>query len=947
MSGVKLVPTFLMSILLTLGLLIEIAHSENAGFDPLLVTFGRSAKSYEGDHDFRQVIRISVPDGEKEPFYFQVFDAQISGLHDELQGRANSKTRFSLYGADSTAVVVSDGPGKHREKITGQALQKITIGREKKYEDNWISLFEFEASEGQLDNGRRHFFVFVDGGTGNDGNVFDVGLSKKPNEMFQPQDAKLYTYLPTFRVPQGQDLTELTFETPDPLEELTIESFDAPESDINFNSQFQSRKLEASAQNRWSGEVVDLGEFENRPKSSITFSGGRENPNDASLFITDNVGNPIAIELPLKKNRINQRPIIGYWQTSPACREFEFNASATFDPDPIRSGSDLTYNWLFSDGEIKEGVIASRKFNDPGKYSVRLEVFENSGHVSNGSFRDISINVKGRPLSEFSSPEIVSQSAKFVLDASGSKISGDGFATAISSYIWDLGNGTTLTTEDPILEYSYPDSGDYEIKLTVLDDYKEPCNNGTSSRTISVNAPQIVDLGGDRSVIVGEVQTFDASKSRDPDGAISSYDWDFGDGQQGAGRTVRHAYHEAGQYKVTLRTTDNSGLKSHEIQKEITVDVMVRPNERPLADAGDGQTVNAGEPVQFSGLSSSDADGEIIKSIWDFGDGKGGDRFSMEHTYWEAGTYNASLTIQDNSGQPNDTAIDTIEIIVLDVPNKLPTALIIAPSEAIRHNAMVFDATASEDSDGTITTYEWDFGDGAHAKGPVVRHSYKEVGAFEVKLTVTDSAAAQPGQSSQLLTVNVSEHANLSPHANAGQDMSALTQKDVRFDGLASEDVDGSIVSYRWDFGDGHKGYGAEPIHSYQFAGDYSVTLTVTDNDPDQPRTSQDTVLVGVSDPDNQSPFADAGQNLSVSKGKIIQFDGTNSADDDGNIVSYHWDFGNGETSSAARPVFAYHDEGTYQVQLTVGDDNLVNPLTGSQTIEVEVRSPSRMGADQ
>lgn len=947
MSCVRFIPTFFMSAIMIFGVLAGIAHTEGSDFEPLLVNFGKSARSYEGDHDFRQVIRISVPDGGTEPLFFQVFDAQISGLHDELQGRANSKTEFSLHGADSAAVVVSDGLGKHQEKISGKALQKITIGQQKKYENNWISLFEFEPSQGQLNDGQRHFFVLVDGGTWNDGNVFDVRLSKSPDELRRPLDARLYTHLPTFRVPQGQNLTELVFETPDSVEELKIENFDAPESDIFINSQFQSRRLEASEQNSWSAEIVDLSEFENRHKSSITVSGGRENPNDASLFVTDSRGNPVAIELPLKKNRLNQRPIIGFWQSSAACREFEFNASGTFDPDPAPQGSELTYRWMFSDDEIKEGEVVFRKFDIPGRYNVRLEVFENSGHVSNGSFRDIKIDARGRPKSIFSAPDIVSQSSKFILDASGSEIAGDGFATAISSYIWDLGNGTTITTEEAVLEYSYPEPGDYEITLTVVDDYKDRCSSGTSSRSISVNAPQFVDMGGDRSAIVGEVQTFDASNSRDPDGAISSYDWDFGDGQLGTGSTVRHAYHKPGRYTVTLRTTDNSGLKAHEIQNEVVVEVTVRPNVRPIADAGDDKMVNSGEPVQFSALASSDSDGEIISSIWDFGDGNSGDRLTMEHTYWEAGTYNASLTIQDNSGQTNDTAIDTIEIIVLDVPNELPTAHIKAPSEAIRFNALVFDATASGDSDGTITNYDWDFGDGARAMGPIVRHSYQNVGAFEVKLTVTDSAAAEPGQSSQLFTVNVSEHANLSPRANAGQDMSALTQQYVNFDGLASKDTDGSIVAYHWDFGDGHKGYGAQPTHSYQFAGDYSVTLTVTDNDPVLPLKAQDTLQVSVRNPENRSPSANVGKNLSVSKGEIIQFDGTKSADGDGNVVTYHWDFGNGETSSAARPVFAYHDEGTYQVQLTVGDDNLVNPLTGSQTIEIEVRSPSQVGADQ
>src|SRR5262249_25021878 len=71
---------------------------------------------------------------------------------------------------------------------------------------------------------------------------------------------------------------------------------------------------------------------------------------------------------------------------------------------------------------------------------------------------------------------------------------------------------------------------------------------------------------------------------------------------------------------------------------------------------------------------------------------------------------------------------------------------------------------------------------------------------------------------------------NQPPVANAGADRSALSQTSVTFDGSASSDPDGSIVSYAWSFGDGTSGSGASVSHSFAAPGNYVVTLTVTDN---------------------------------------------------------------------------------------------------------------------
>ena len=89
----------------------------------------------------------------------------------------------------------------------------------------------------------------------------------------------------------------------------------------------------------------------------------------------------------------------------------------------------------------------------------------------------------------------------------------------------------------------------------------------------------------------------------------------------------------------------------------------------------------------------------------------------------------------------------------------------------------------------------------------------------------------------------------------------------------------------------------------------------------------------------NQSPNAEAGGDQEVSSGQIIEFDGTKSSDPDGNITAYHWDFGNGETSTAARPLYAYHDPGRYQVRLQVTDDHS-DAASASNTITIVVNKP-------
>ncbi len=160
-----------------------------------------------------------------------------------------------------------------------------------------------------------------------------------------------------------------------------------------------------------------------------------------------------------------------------------------------------------------------------------------------------------------------------------------------------------------------------------------------------------------------------------------------------------------------------------------------------------------------------------------------------------------------------------------------------------------FNGTASSDSDGSIVSYAWNFGDGSSATGAAPSHSYASAGTYNVQLTVTDNNGGTDS-SSQSVTVTEPDPVNSLPTASFSNSCSDL---DCSFNGSGSFDSDGSIASYAWNFGDGSTASGANASHSYASAGTYTVQLTVTDNDGGSDSTSQSvTVTEGSTGGENE-----------------------------------------------------------------------------------------------
>lgn len=179
----------------------------------------------------------------------------------------------------------------------------------------------------------------------------------------------------------------------------------------------------------------------------------------------------------------------------------------------------------------------------------------------------------------------------------------------------------------------------------------------------------------------------------------------------------------------------------------------------------------------------------------------------------------------DNVGNGAKTL--TYNYTVKAPPNLPPVAKFSESAETVLTGEVIhFDASDSYDSDGQIESYFWDFGDGTNATGVAVDHAYADDGVYMVTLTVTDDDGATATEASTKTVLNRLPFALFSENATT-----VFTGEVIGFDASDSKDLDGSIISYLWDFGDGATAVGVKVNHAYEVEGVYNVTLTVVDDD--------------------------------------------------------------------------------------------------------------------
>ncbi|MFL5472471.1 MAG: PKD domain-containing protein [Gemmatimonadales bacterium] len=202
-----------------------------------------------------------------------------------------------------------------------------------------------------------------------------------------------------------------------------------------------------------------------------------------------------------------------------------------------------------------------------------------------------------------------------------------------------------------------------------------------------------------------------------------------------------------------------------------------------------------------------------------------------------------------------------------------------------------------------------------------------EAGQAEAHLLLGDKIGAQNGEARVVVDGAIASRVGFVAVATAVDPDNRPPEADFTWhcDNLvcqltdASSDPDGRVSAWSWQFGDGNGSDQADPLHAYAAPGTYRVTLAVTDNGG---ATAQASTEVEVSaappPPSNKPPQADFDVRC---HDRFCSFS-DKSKDDDGNVVSWHWDFGDGQSSDQRSPFHFYGDEGHYDVTLTVADND-------------------------
>lgn len=309
----------------------------------------------------------------------------------------------------------------------------------------------------------------------------------------------------------------------------------------------------------------------------------------------------------------------------------------------LSTGGPTSWSWSFGDGGTSTALNPSHQYQSPGSYAVSLTVSNASGSNTKAQAGYITVNLApptagfyGTPLSG-PAPLTVS----FFDQSSGSP----------TSWLWDFGDGSTSSQQNPTHRYDNP--GNYSVTLAVT------AATGTATKTftgyVKVAAPPVG-------------ASFSATPTRGPapltvaftdlsTGDPTSWAWDFGDGTTSSEQHPSHVYTSKSAYTVKLTVSGAGGSNSATRSNYIVVD---DPGAVPVVDfAGLPAAGQIPLSVSFVDLSTGLDAGTIWS--WDFGDGATSGAQNPVHVYQKQGTYSVTLTATNAAGSASKMLFNYIQ----------------------------------------------------------------------------------------------------------------------------------------------------------------------------------------------------------------------------------------------------------------------------------------------
>lgn len=583
-----------------------------------------------------------------------------------------------------------------------------------------------------------------------------------------------------------------------------------------------------------------------------------------------------------------------------------------------------SYFWDFGDGMVDSvNKYPQHVFASSGTYNVTLTTTNACGNSNSYSQQLTITSSSSFPSMTISKPAAVCPNDEVYFYVN----------SGYQKYEWNFGDGSPVITQfnNSGISHRYTNIADYPMYVTIYDN----CGNDTTiydTLRVNGNLPASnVYMNGSSNLCPGQTSYFYTN------GGLKYYIWDFGDGSPAINGSsyINHVYADTGNYIVTL-TAYNNCLSDTTVYYTTYVNGNNPPNAY-LSSNATYQPACPNSPVQFN------TGGDNVYYQWNFGDGSPsltGYGNNATHTYSDTGTYTVSLYAQNYCG--NDTTV-TINVHINNSPYfsgspyyYMPYS--ICPGQNVSINTGGAMPGMGLDQYSSIVI---DFGDGS-AKDSIqsnqsalenIQHSYSDTGTYVIAITTYNFCGADTTTNYTIHVVNGVPVGYVYTYTNPNP---VCAGSPVQFQTSSMFGGGDGFASLNWDFGDGTTGTGAYPMHTYDTAGVYNYSVSITNY------CGSDSTYYGQTVVSNDAVLNQWNVNVwingvnygsSICPGEEVTIRASQG------YASYQVDFGDGSSAGLTDMYqgvnHTYSQPGHYTVQVTVSN-NCGSTATNSYQVYVD-----------
>ncbi len=401
---------------------------------------------------------------------------------------------------------------------------------------------------------------------------------------------------------------------------------------------------------------------------------------------------------------------------------------------------------------------------------------------------------------------------------------------------------------------------------------------------------------------------------------ITRWSWDFNnDGvEDSSEQNPVHLYALDGKYSVSLTVSNSVGNATN------TQTDLINVTSGPSADFSAAPTSGIA-PLAVAFTDASTGGGSpLVAWSWDF-DGDGIEDSAAQHPLrtFAPGTYTIALTVRTLDGR-SDTRVRA-EYITAEVA---PLADFTADTTSGFTPLTCQFTDASSPGSRPITAWDWDFGDASpHSALQHPAHTYTAAGSFRVTLTITTAAGVDTEARDNFIVTQpgLGPTAQFSADVTSGDNPLTVHFSDASAAGTAP------ITLWHWDFGDGQSSAEQHPVHVYDAAGTYPVSLSVTTIAGSDSEVKSGLIHV------MPTLAPTAAFSIAPRAGQAPLTAHFTDESDPGSqpITAWHWDFGDGSSSAEQHPTHVYAQPGVFAVSLAVTTSIASDTATAPEPVRV------------